>query len=205
MDDRFLTIRDEATVEIKIKGSRFIGESFLAATAGHATERLTVVRKREYAATHHCYAWRVGVGNESTFKYSDDGEPNGTAGRPIYDIITGNDLTNTLLVVTRYFGGTKLGTGGLTHAYSDCARAAIEQSGTKEHFILNRYRIELEFSYYDRWKILVNRMGIIEREAIFEDQVRIVAEIRRSRGDELVRAVIELTAGKGKIEALTIA
>ncbi len=202
MDDRFLTIRDEATVEIKIKGSRFIGESFLAPTSELALERLAAVRKREHAATHHCYAWRVGVENGSTFKYSDDGEPNGTAGRPIYDIITGNDLTNTLVVVTRYFGGTKLGTGGLTHAYSDCARATVERSGIREHFILSRYRVELEFSFYDRWKILVNRLGVIEREAIFEEQVRIVAEVRRSRGEELVRTLVELTAGKGKIEAL---
>jgi uncharacterized YigZ family protein len=202
MDDRFLTIRDEATVEIKIKGSRFIGESFLTPTGDLVLERLAAVRKREYAATHHCYAWRVGVESGSVFKYSDDGEPTGTAGRPIHDILTGNDLTNTLLVVTRYFGGTKLGTGGLTHAYSDCARATVEHSGIKEHFILNRYRVELEFSYYDRWKILVNRLGVTERDAIFEDHVRLVAEIRRSRGDELVQALVELTAGKGKIETL---
>ena len=116
MDDQYFIIARDSTVEIKIKNSRFIGESRHANSVAEALTRLEGIRKREYSATHHCFAYRVGLGHDPVFKYSDDGEPSGTAGKPIYDYIQGSEVTNLLLVVTRYFGGTKLGTGGLTHA-----------------------------------------------------------------------------------------
>ncbi|MEW6051914.1 MAG: YigZ family protein [Candidatus Zixiibacteriota bacterium] len=202
MNDRYLTISDEMTVETKVKASRFIGQSFLANSVAEATEKLGTVRKREFAAGHHCFAYRIGTEGTIPFKYSDDGEPTGTAGKPIYDVILGHELTNVLLVVTRYFGGTKLGTGGLTHAYSDTARQTIERSGVKENFITNLFRIDLEFSLYDRWRTLAGRLGAREREARFDEAVHLIAEIRRSKAEELKRAVTELTAGKARIEPL---
>src|SRR5512140_3280741 len=121
MDDAYFTIEHEASIELKIKNSRFIGETYLVTSPEQALERLSSVRKREFSATHHCYAYRVGLSRNVLFKYSDAGEPSGTAGKPIYDQMMGADITQILLVVTRYFGGTKLGTGGLTHAYSEAA------------------------------------------------------------------------------------
>ncbi|MCK4606997.1 MAG: YigZ family protein, partial [candidate division Zixibacteria bacterium] len=117
MDDQYYEIAGPARIEIKRKGSRFIAETGAVSSVEEAHEQLETVRSREHAATHHCYAYRVGIADEARFKYSDDGEPGGTAGRPIYDVICGCEVTNALLVVTRYFGGTKLGTGGLARAY----------------------------------------------------------------------------------------
>ncbi|MCP4685670.1 MAG: YigZ family protein, partial [bacterium] len=128
MDDSYLTIKRESKIDTKVKGSRFIGETFKVANVAEALEKLDEVRKREYNATHHCYAYITGLGREQVFKYSDDGEPSGTAGRPIYDIIAGADVTSILCVVTRYFGGTKLGTGGLVRAYGETAREALKAS-----------------------------------------------------------------------------
>ena len=200
MDDRYLTMAEEARAEIKVKGSRFIGETFLVTDSGQALEKLNAVRKREHAATHHCYAWRVGLADEISFKYSDAGEPSGTAGKPIYDVIEGRDITNALLVVTRYFGGTKLGTGGLARAYSDTAVHVMELSGVKENFLTARFKIEFDFTHYDRWQKMISALEVTIVDSIFTDQVSLMADIRLSRAERLREAFIELTGGKGKIE-----
>ncbi len=201
MDDEYFTIAQEASVETRVKGSRFIGESFLAVSIDRALEKLESVRKREHAATHHCYAYLVGLDTETIFKYSDDGEPNGTAGKPIYDVVCGSGITNVLVVVTRYFGGTKLGTGGLVRAYSDAARLVLEKSGKKRHFLTRAFRVELEFPLYDRWMKAINRLDATVLNSDFSDIVTMTIEIRRSRAAELRSAFVELTAGKGKIDA----
>lgn len=200
MDDAYLTICSESRVEIKVKGSRFIGETFHVESPVVAAERLESVCKREFAATHHCYAWQTGFGKELQFKYSDDGEPSGTAGRPIYDVLTGAGLTNTLVVVTRYFGGTKLGTGGLTHAYSDAAKAVIQESKTQQHFITTKLTLQMAFSCYDRWLRLQHKLGASVADAQFGEDVVVTLTIRNSHVNELRSGFIELTAGKGKIK-----
>jgi uncharacterized YigZ family protein len=200
MDDKYHTVHSEAATEIKVQGSRFIGEALCADSVDEAEAKLEKIRRREHAATHHCYAWRIGLGAQTTFKYSDDGEPNGTAGRPIYDVILGADLTDTLVVVTRYFGGTKLGTGGLAHAYSDSARQAIEHAGRVTKYLTARVHVTLEFSSYDRLLRTVHALDAVTVDSQFTDKVNLTLDVRQSRLEELRRAFIEITAGKGQIE-----
>lgn len=200
MDDSYFTIQTESRAEIKIKNSRFIGETFLVSRVDEASGRLELVRKREHAASHHCYAWRVGLAAEQVFKYSDDGEPSGTAGKPIYDVLSGAEITNTLLVVTRYFGGTKLGTGGLTHAYGEAAQAVMQMSGRKENFLNTTFVLRMNFHHYDRWMRLQQKLGAIVVKMDFSEEVMAEVSIRNSRADELRTAFIEMTAGKGNIE-----
>jgi len=200
MDDRYLTIAKEARAEIKVKGSRFIGETFLVTDIAQALEKLNAVRKREHAATHHCYAWQVGLTEDMSFKYSDAGEPAGTAGKPIYDVIVGREVTNILLVVTRYFGGTKLGTGGLARAYSNAARTVMEQAGVKENFLTARFKIEFDFTHYDRWQKLISSLEVKTIDSTFTDRVSMVVEIRLNHAERLQETFVELTGGKGKIE-----
>jgi len=200
MNDEYHTVRSEVSTEIKVQGSRFIGEAMSAESVDEAQIKLEKIRKREYAATHHCFAWRIGQGTQTTFRYSDDGEPNGTAGRPIYDTILGADLTDTLVVVTRYFGGVKLGTGGLAHAYSDSARQAIEQAGRVTKYLTARARITFEFSLHDRLLRAIHALGAATVESQFTDKVTLTLEIRQSRIEELRRTFVEITAGKGRIE-----
>jgi uncharacterized YigZ family protein len=203
MEDEYRTIVRAARTEIKVQGSRFIGEAMPALTVQDASVQLDAIRKREYAASHHCSAYRVGHEGTPTFKYSDDGEPNGTAGRPIYDAITGAHLTDTLVVVTRYFGGTKLGTGGLAHAYADSAALALEEAGAVTKFLTLRARCTLDFSQYNRWLRLIQKSGATVIESQFGTEVITCIEIRRSRFDDLRKTFIELTAGKGRFEALS--
>ncbi len=200
MDDQYYTIAVEATAELKIKNSRFIGETCLVETVEQAMERLQAVRKREHAATHHCYAYQVGLFNQMQFKYSDDGEPSGTAGKPIYDRLTGSGLSNLLIVVTRYYGGTQLGTGGLTHAYSDTAQAVLEASGRKEHFLQTEFDLQIEFPLYDRVQRLAAKLGAIIINSDFSDQVRLRLAIRKSRAEELRNHIVELSNGKAIID-----
>ena len=129
MSDTYLTIGGYARAEIKIKGSRFIAEAMPVARVEAAEKEIAAVCKREFNATHHCTAYRIGP-NGDVFRYNDDGEPSGTAGIPILRQIDGRSLTDTLVVVTRYFGGTKLGTGGLIRAYGDAARQVLETAST---------------------------------------------------------------------------
>lgn len=202
VEDAYLTIASESRSESKVKGSRFIGESFLVRSAEEAMARLETVRKREFQATHHCYAYVVGLPGNQQYKYSDDGEPGGTAGRPIYDTLLGRELTDTLIVVTRYFGGTKLGTGGLARAYSDAARAVLELSGVKTVYITKRFRCDLDFSLYDTWLRELHKLGATVVESEFAERVRLTLEIRRSLADRLAAAFVQLTSGRGSLEEI---
>lgn len=201
MDDHYLTIARPATQEIKVKGSRFIARTVPAATVDEAASKLEEIRKIEHAATHNCYAYVTGVGGRvEAFRYSDDGEPSGTAGRPIYDVICGSGVTNILLVVTRYFGGTKLGTGGLVKAYSEAAKLALEHSGIKDNFVVDRLKIEIDFPVYDSLMKATARLGATQIKADFSDTVSMELEIRRSRTEELINEITQLSRGKAKIE-----
>lgn len=124
-------------IEIKEKGSRFISAIFPIQSADEANEILQTLRRKHYNATHVCFAWRLGDGEEKASRHSDDGEPNGTAGAPLYNTIKGIELFNILIVSVRYYGGTKLGTGGLIRAYSASAKASLEMVEI-EHIILKK-------------------------------------------------------------------
>ncbi len=202
MDDVFYTIERPARAEIKRKGSRFIAEALTATTVDEAMSHLAAVRKREHAATHHCYGYRVGRENEITFKYSDDGEPNGSAGRPIYDVLCGRELTDTLLVVTRYFGGIKLGTGGLVRAYGDAAAAATEQAGRKINYVTTRLRIVIAFGLYDSLMKVAHRHHAVQRHADFADRVTLELEVRSSAAELLTSEIVQLSSGKAVVEIL---
>ena len=107
--DSYLTVKTAGQVEIKIKGSKFIGQALPCLSEEEAEATLAGIRKKYYDATHHCYAYKIGMGRNQKFRYSDAGEPSGTAGKPIYDQLEGKGLTNLIVIVIRYFGGTKLG------------------------------------------------------------------------------------------------
>ncbi|MEW5994283.1 MAG: YigZ family protein [Candidatus Zixiibacteriota bacterium] len=200
MHDEYFTIKSPVHHEIKVRGSHFIGETALVTTHQEAAQALEIVRKREHAASHHCFAYRVGTGDEAEFKYSDDGEPSGTAGRPIFDVLCGRNLTDTLVVVTRYFGGTKLGTGGLARAYSEAARLAIEKSGTQRKFITERLSVVLPFSCYDQANRVIHKFEVTQTDAEFAHVIRLSLEVRASVVERLIVELTEITGGRAVVE-----
>ena len=124
-------ITSNGTGEIVEKKSRFIGNVFSVASVKEAEEKIAEISKKYWDARHNCYAYVIGENGEST-KCSDNGEPSGTAGKPILEVINGEGITNVLIIVTRYFGGVLLGTGGLVRAYTQAAQAGIAASGVGE-------------------------------------------------------------------------
>ena len=124
----FKTIMAEVSGEIVIKGSRFIAHATPVSVQSAAAEFIASISQRFHDATHNCFAWKIGLSDAAVFRFSDAGEPSGAAGRPILQAAETRDLTNLAVVVTRYFGGTKLGTGGLIRAYSAATLAALEQA-----------------------------------------------------------------------------
>jgi uncharacterized YigZ family protein len=185
--------------EIKVKGSRFIAEVWPVSGESDALEQVEGVRKREYNATHHCWAYRLGPAGD-TFRYQDDGEPSGTAGRPVYRQIEGRGLTNTLAVVTRYFGGTKLGTGGLIRAYGDAASAVLEAGGSAEEILCDRFL--LRFSYIDTspaMHTIESFGGAIERSG-YSDETELLVAVRRSLGPAFEAGFVENLGGRGSVD-----
>lgn len=202
MDDSYFILAAETTFETKVKGSRFIAESHLIHSPDEATKALAAIRKREHAATHHCYAWRAGLFDQRAFKYSDDGEPSGSAGRPIYENICGRDLDNVLVVVTRYYGGTKLGTGGLARAYSEAAGGALDAAGRSEKNLTVQYRVVIDFGLFDQLIRLLNKYEARQVKADYSDHVTLIIEVRLSRAEALAAVIVELSGGKATVEKL---
>ncbi len=138
MSERYLTPAGYGEGRYEDRRSKFIGEIFPVDTPEAAIEKLNAVRARYRDARHHCYAYLIREGNY--MRYSDDGEPQGTAGMPILDVLRREGMTNVCCVVTRYFGGVLLGTGGLVRAYTKSAQLALEQAGILE---MDRYAVLL--------------------------------------------------------------
>ncbi len=126
--DDYLVPREQNQAEIKVKGSRFLCTVIPCPSREEAEAAYATIKKKYYDATHNCFAWRI---NDAEWRYSDDGEPSGTAGKPILQAIHGKGLNEVLCVVTRYFGGTKLGTGGLIRAYGESTAHALEETPLK--------------------------------------------------------------------------
>jgi uncharacterized YigZ family protein len=146
MAEKYLTINKSVESIYKEKGSKFLSFLYPVTSVEEVKEYLTQLKKKYYDATHHCYAYIIGYDKE-TFRMNDDGEPSSTAGKPIYGQLQSNDLTNVLLVVVRYFGGTKLGVSGLIKAYKESSAECIALAEIVEKQVKHKYNIY--FAYED--------------------------------------------------------
>jgi len=144
MDESYLSVRTPVESEIKIEGSTFIANLFPVCEEKEAQSHLTNTRKKFFDATHHCYAYVIGAGR-SLVRHSDDGEPSGTAGVKILSAIQSKKLSDVLLIVTRYFGGTKLGIGGLGRAYYESARKAVDAAEIVTKMLMHVVQIQFGF------------------------------------------------------------
>ncbi|MBN2788717.1 MAG: YigZ family protein [Candidatus Delongbacteria bacterium] len=194
----YKTIERNNLYEIeKIKGSRFIGSIFKTESKEEAEEQLEMIRKKNYSATHNCFAYTVGIDQPVT-RFSDDGEPSGTAGRPMMNVLESSGLSNVLLVVTRYYGGTKLGTGGLMKAYSEAAKEVISNS----KIIDVEIKISVEFDYvYDSTSMIMNLINKYEAEIVEEkygDQVSMRIMLNKAFLESFSDEIFDKSNGKIK-------
>ena len=197
MKDVSRTVLVPGVGEVVEKKSRFIGEIFPAETLEEAEERLLAIRKRYYDARHHCFAAVVGVPGtpEEIRRGNDDGEPGGAAGKPMLEVLDGEDLHNTAVVVTRYFGGTLLGTGGLVRAYSAAVKAAIENATIVT--VVSGRKIAFRVSYSDAGKLqyLYAKEGIEKPEIAYGQDVVMTLKMRREMGERIKKITAETTNG----------
>lgn len=182
--DEYRTVRGEATGLYKDKGSRFLAFAYNVESVEEAKERVREKEREYHDARHHCYAWRIGEGEGET-KVGDDGEPSGTAGRPILGQIMSAGLTNVVVVVVRYFGGIKLGTGGLIVAYksatADCLAGAEVETRTFDVVMVVRYPY---VAMNGVMRVLKDSEARVERQA-FDVECELVLRVRKGDAERV--------------------
>ena len=184
--------------EIKVKGSKFIADAFPVTDVAGVKQRLGEVRAQEHKASHHCFGYVIGA-DGSDARYDDDGEPTGSAGRPILQQIKSRQLTNTMIVVTRYFGGTKLGVGGLVRAYGDAARTVLEHSSTQERIV--RTLLKVVFPY-EETSPAMHAIGLHDIEivhAVYGEKTELLLNIRISHVASFKAIFVDSLRGRGDV------
>ena len=191
----FRTIKEDGQVQEEIKKSRFICHIKRVTTEDEARNFIQAVKKEHYKATHNCSAFILGERSEMK-RSSDDGEPSGTAGVPMLGVLENHQLTNVCAVVTRYFGGIKLGAGGLIRAYSSNVALAIKEIGIvhiKEQLGL---RLTLSYSQYQELPNFLKAKQLQEQDTAFTDQVQTTIFVDKDDKDSVIESLIELFNGK---------
>lgn len=179
------TIIEGKTAEVTEKKSRFIANIFYVENVTEADEKIKQINKKYYDAKHNCYAYIV----DGIEKCSDDGEPSKTAGAPILDILKKNQFTNVLVIVTRYFGGILLGTGGLVRAYSEATKRAIENSDVVEIVSGERYIIEVSYENVNNVLYWCNKLNIKICENVYETSIKLTIESTKEDKEKLINNV----------------
>ena len=193
------TVLAGGQAEITEKKSRFIANIFPVSTEEEAFERLEEIRKKYWDARHNCWAYVLG-GNPASERMSDDGEPAGTAGKPILEVIRGRGLTDVLIVVTRYFGGTLLGTGGLVRAYTSAAAEGIEHSKIITRIFGSKLHIVVDYADWGRIQYTLGKRGISPEKCLYTDKVELDLLVPEDDEEGLKKEVMEGTNGQALIE-----
>ncbi len=191
----YATIARNARAELVFKRSRFIGSCIKAESEEAAREALAKIQKEFWDASHNCFAYIVGEGSE-ILRSSDAGEPSGTAGQPILDAIRGKGLTNTLVVVTRYFGGTLLGRGGLVQAYSKTASLALDQAGTAAFLPAIAVKLTVPYGLLARVEAFLQGVRHQSSGVEYAENVRIELLLPLSEREAFIKALTELSDGR---------
>ncbi|MDD4098299.1 MAG: IMPACT family protein [Lentisphaeria bacterium] len=192
-----LILVEPATAEIVIRNSRFMAEAFVVGDAESARERLRAQKERRADASHVVHAFVIGSG-ANVLGCSDDGEPAGTAGRPALEVLKGSGITNVMVTITRYFGGVKLGTGGLVKAYTEAVQSVLAKAVTRELTAQTEFSLQAPYSCYEPVRrLLAEAEAEVVAEA-FAGQVEVRARMRDAEFAEFARKVADLSNGQAK-------
>ncbi len=194
----YCTVSRQAAIELSIQKSRFIGQCTPVETESAALALLAVAKKRYWDASHNCFAYAIGA-NMDMARYSDDGEPGGTAGLPIMEAVKHKAITNVLVVVTRYFGGILLGAGGLVRAYSRAASDALHAAGPVWMLPCDVYRVSMNYSQWNALECFFRQYGTIQ-DIQYAETVSIRLAVERSKCEAFLAACAQKT--DGQIEAI---
>lgn len=194
MADIYKTLREYAETEYIIKKSKFLSYSKPVKTEQEAQEFIASIKQKHWDATHNVYAYCIREGNIKRF--SDDGEPQGTAGMPTLNVLTKEDITDCVVVVTRYFGGILLGGGGLVRAYSHSAKLGVDASGVITLMPWTKYTVSVDYTFYNKMDSLIRDSGGILENSDFGEIVTLEFRIKEEVKDKLFKDCADLTNGK---------
>ncbi len=201
MPDSYQTILRPGVAEFTEKKSRFISEARPVADEAEARAFLEEIRKKYWDATHNVWAYQLGERHETT-RYSDDGEPAGTAGQPVLNVLKGEGLRNVAVVVTRYFGGTLLGAGGLVRAYGRAARECVEAAGIARMTLYHRYRVTLDYPTAGKVEYECGKQGVTILDKAYTDCVAFSLCVEDPGQGPFLDSVQELSGGRAEVEEL---
>ena len=188
-------ISHQANTEIKVKGSRFIAHADPASNQDQCEEVISHYRKTYHNATHVCFAYRVGINEAVFYHYSDAGEPAGTAGSPIYNVIKGSGLTNVIVLVIRYFGGTKLGIGGLIRAYTTAAQTVLQAAEIVQKGVTTNLHFQISYEYLNQ---VIRELSVCNSQIIhqnYSDIIQFVVSVPKQRLKKIRENLINLCSG----------
>lgn len=188
----YRTVRADSETEYVINRSRFIGRCFAVTEEAQALAILERIRKQHWDATHNCFAYRLKSG---AARYSDDGEPQGTAGLPMMEVLKKRDLYDLLVISTRYFGGILLGAGGLVRAYTRSTSDAVDAAGLMDMLPCTGFRLRVEYPYWNGVQSVFERFGALDH-ADYSDAIDCVFRCRSDRADAFLKALTERTEGR---------
>ena len=191
----FRTIKEDGQVQEEIKKSRFICHAKRVYSEEEARDFITAIKKEHYKATHNCSAFIIGERSEIK-RTSDDGEPSGTAGVPMLGVLENHNLTNVCVVVTRYFGGIKLGAGGLIRAYAGSVALAIKEIGIIEIKEQAGIAIQMSYAQYQEYSNFLKEHDLTELETNFTDQVDTMIYVNKEEKENIKAALVEFFNGK---------
>lgn len=185
----YQTIEASIKAEIIEKKSKFIADLIYVSSEEMAEQEIQKIRKQYYDARHHCYAYRIQKNQEFVLKSSDDGEPSGTAGAPMLNLLVQNNLANVLVVVTRYFGGILLGTGGLVRAYSEATQKAIEKCELCTKINGEEIFVKLDYSSFEKFKYYCKNKNITINEINYLSDIELKCEMEISVKAQFLRDI----------------
>lgn len=191
----YITVRDYARAEYIVKRSKFIATVKEVNSEQEAEAFVSDIRDEFYDATHNCYAYSVLLNNVAIKRFNDDGEPGGTAGMPILNVMEQKGLSNVALVVTRYFGGILLGAGGLVRAYSHAASLALEKAGFVKMLPAKIVIIRMPYHLLNSINNLINTLGASVCDSKYQEDVCLSILIESCKVDEFTRAAYDLSSG----------
>lgn len=178
-------------VLLKEKGSKFLGYAFPVNSENELKNALNEIWEQHPKATHHCYAFRLGLNGEN-YRANDDGEPSGSAGLPIYNQLLANDLTNILLVIVRYYGGTKLGVSGLVKTYKESAKLTLEEAVFVTRELEMELEVRFQFSQQNIIFTLLNKFDAKILDFQAENHCKIIAKIKKAQQENVVEQLREM-------------
>ncbi len=197
--DTYKTIGGPAEGLYKEKGSKFIAYAFPVSNELQIRELITRLKKEHHSARHHCFAWRLGS-DLQLYRLNDDGEPNGTAGRPIFGQIQQRELTDILVVVVRYFGGILLGTSGLTNAYKQAATDVLLNAETVEKIVETAIEVDFDYLAMNDFMLVLKEFDLEMKESQFDLNCKVKILVRR----QLTKIVLEKLGKIGNLKASLI-